>query len=149
MPAVPDATIRPSARRSDELSMTKIVLIISAALMLWSSSATARQRLAVDACVADIRKLCPGIQPGDGRLRECLRGRIQELSHPCLMTLAKFAEVRKVHKECRVQLDEQCGNVRRGDGRFGACRKSAVAGLSDTCKDALSRAVSRVRLLIE
>ena len=129
--------------------MTKVILVIGAVLVLWSSSATARQKLAVGACVTDIRNLCPGIQPGNDRLRECMRGRIQELSHPCLVTLAKFAEVRKVHKECRVQLDEQCGNVRRGDGRFGACLKSAVAGLSDTCKDALSRAVSRVRLLIE
>ena len=129
--------------------MTKVILVIGAVLVLWSSSATAQQRLAIGHCLADLRELCPGVPPGNDRLRECMRGRIQELSHPCLVTLAKFAEVRKVHKECRVQLDEQCGNVRRGDGRFGACRKSAVAGLSDTCKDALSRAVSRVRLLIE
>ena len=129
--------------------MTKVILVIGAVLVLWSSSATARQKLAVGACVTDIRNLCPGVQPGNDRLRECMRGRIQELSHPCLVTLAKFAEVRKVRKECRAQVDEQCGNVRRGDGRFGACLKSAVDGLSDTCKDPLTRAVSRVRLLVE
>jgi hypothetical protein len=109
----------------------------------------ARQKLAVGACVTDIRNLCPGIQPGNNRLRECMRGRIQDLSDPCLATIAKFAEVRKTHRECRAQLDQQCGNVKRGDGRFGDCLRSAVASLSDTCKDALTRAVSRVRLLVE
>ena len=78
--------------------MTKVILVIGAVLVLWSSSATARQKLAVGACVTDIRNLCPGVQPGNDRLRECMRGRIQELSHPCLVTLAKFAEVRKLSK---------------------------------------------------
>jgi hypothetical protein len=134
-------------QRIEGPSMIKIILIIVAALLLWSSSATAQEGVAVGACVTDIRNLCPGIQPGKNRLRECLREHIQDLSDPCLVTLAKFAEVRKVHKECRAQLDQQCGHIKREDGRFGACLRSAVAGLSDTCKNALARAVSRARLL--
>ena len=124
--------------------MVKIILMIGAVLILWSSNATAQERLAVGHCVADLRKLCPGVPPGNNNLRACLREHIHDVSFPCLVTLAKFAEIRKSHKECGIHLRQQSG-VERGGGQFGACLRSAVATLSDTCKDALERAVSRAR----
>ena len=126
--------------------MVKIILMIGAILMLWSSTATAQERLAVGHCVADLRRLCPGVQPGNNRLRACMREHIRDVSFPCLVTLAKFAEVRRRLKECSAHLQQQCGSVERAGGQFGACLRSAVASLSDTCKDALARAVRRARL---
>jgi len=127
--------------------VVKIVLMIGAILMVWSSNATAQERLAVGRCLADLRKLCPGIQPGNNRLRACMREHIRDVSFPCLVTLAKFAEVRRsLNEECSAHIRQQCANVERGGGRFGACLRSAVASLSDTCKDALARAVRRARL---
>jgi hypothetical protein len=35
------------------------------------------------ACAADIQALCPGIQPGGGRLRECMRQNAAKLSDGC------------------------------------------------------------------
>ena len=126
--------------------MVKIVLMIGTILMLWSSNATAQERL-VAHCVADLRNLCPGIPPGNNALRACMREHIHDVSFPCLVTLAKFAEVRRsLNEECSAHLRQQCANVERGGGRFGACLRSAVASLSDTCKDALARAVRRARL---
>ena len=128
--------------------MVKIVLMIGAILMVWSSNATAQERLAVGHCLADLRKLCPGIQPGNNRLRACMREHIRDVSFPCLVMLAKFAEVRRSLKgECSAHLRQQCASVKREGGEFEACLKSAVDGLSDTCKDALARAVRRVRSL--
>ena len=75
--------------------MVKIVLMIGAILMLWSSNATAQERLAVGHCAADLRKLCPGIPQGNNNLRSCMREHIRDVSFPCLVTLAKFAEVRR------------------------------------------------------
>jgi len=125
--------------------VVKIILMIGAILM-WSSNATAQQRLAVGHCAADLKRLCPGIQPGNNRLRACMREHISDVSFPCLVTLAKFAEVRRtLNEECNAHIRQQCVNVERGGGRFGACLRSAVASLSDTCKDALARAVRRVR----
>jgi len=126
----------------------KIILTIAAVVMLWPSSASAQERLAVGHCLADLKTLCPGVQPGKNRLRICMRDHIREVSDPCLTTLAKFAEVRGRYKECSAHLQQQCGTVERGGGQFGACLRSAVAGLSDTCKDALAQAVRRGRLLI-
>ena len=124
--------------------MVKIISMTAAMLMLWSSNATAQEKLALGgSCVADLEKLCPGIPPGQGRLRDCMREHITDVSLPCLLRLAKFAEVRGSHKECGAYLRQQCASVKRGEGKFGACLKSAVASLSDTCKNALARAVSR------
>jgi hypothetical protein len=126
--------------------VVKIILMIGTLFMLWPSNATAQRRLAVGHCVADLRKLCPGVPPGNNDLRACMREHIRDVSFPCLVTLAKFAEVRRSLKgECSAHLQQQCAGVERGGGQFGACLKSAVASLSDTCKDALARAVRRVR----
>jgi hypothetical protein len=127
--------------------VVKIILMIGAILMLWPSNATAQERLAVGHCVADLRKLCPGIQPGNNNLRTCMREHIRDVSFPCLVTLAKFAEVRSsLKEECSAHLRQQCASVERGGGKFGACLRSAVASLSDTCKEALARAVRRARI---
>jgi len=127
--------------------VVKIVLMIGAILMVWSSNATAQERLAVGHCLADLRKLCPRYSTGNNRLRACMREHIRDVSFPCLVTLAKFAEVRRsLNEECSAHIRQQCANVERGGGRFGACLRSAVASLSDTCKDALARAVRRAHL---
>jgi hypothetical protein len=125
--------------------MVKIILTIGAVLMLWSSSAGAQGRLAVGHCLADLSRLCPDVQPGNNALRVCMREHIRDVSFPCLVTLAKFAEVRRFRRECSAHLQQQCANVERREGQFAACLRSAVAGLSDPCKDALARAVRRVR----
>ena len=121
--------------------LVKIILMIAAVLILWASNATAQERLA---CAADLRNLCPGIQPGNNNLRTCMREHISELSDPCLLRLAKYAEVRGSLKECGDHIHQQCARVERAG--FGACLRSAVASLSDSCKDALARAVRRLRV---
>jgi len=76
-----------------------------------------------------------------------MREHIRDVSFPCLVTLAKFAEVRQRFEECSAHLQQQCAGIERGGGQFGACLRSAVASLSDACKDALARAVRRARLV--
>jgi hypothetical protein len=129
--------------------VVKIILMIGALLMLWSSNATAQEtlrQLRIGHCVADLKKLCPGVPPGANNLRACMRKHIRDVSFPCLVALAKFAEVRRTLKgECSAHLQQQCGNAERREGKFGACLKSAVASLSDSCKEALARAVRRAR----
>jgi hypothetical protein len=125
--------------------MAKIILLIGAILIAWSTGATAQARLAIGHCLSDLRTLCPEIQPGQNRLRICLREHIRDVSFPCLLTLARFAEVRGYRKECGAHLQQQCASIPRGGGEFASCLKYAVAGLSDSCKDALARAVRRAR----
>jgi hypothetical protein len=125
--------------------MVKIILMIGAIMVLSSLSATAQRRLSGAPCVPDLNRLCPDIQPGNGRLRACLKEHIREVSSACLVRLAKFAEVRRLREDCGAHVRQQCGSVERRGGKFGACLRSAIASLSNTCKDALSRAVSGTR----
>jgi hypothetical protein len=99
--------------------VVKIILMIGAILMLWPSNATAQRTLAVGYCVADLRNLCPGIQPGNNALRTCLREHIRDVSFPCLVTFAKFAEVRRFCEECSAHVQKQCAGVERAGGSSG------------------------------
>jgi hypothetical protein len=123
--------------------VVKIILMIGSILMLWSSNATAQERVAVAGgkCRDDLQRLCPGIPPGNDNLRNCMREHIRDVSPPCLVALARFATIRKLHPECSAQLRQQCASVNRKGGEFEACLKSAVDGLSDTCKDALGQTI--------
>lgn len=35
------------------------------------------------ACAGDIEKFCRGVPPGEGRIKECMRAHVTELSAPC------------------------------------------------------------------
>lgn len=50
------------------------------------------------ACEADIRRLCPGISPGGGRLMACVREKPDQLSRPCAEAL-KAAAAAKAQKQ--------------------------------------------------
>ena len=47
------------------------------------------------ACKADISRVCPGISPGGGRIVECIRGKMDQLSQPCVAAISKAAGQRK------------------------------------------------------
>ena len=113
-------------------------LMIGAAAMAWSSTATAQEGLAVGACAADVKSLCAGTEPGQNRIRGCLREHINDVSESCLTTLAKLAGV---DQACRAHLNQECARVTPGEGQVEACLRSAIASLSNACKDALARAV--------
>jgi hypothetical protein len=36
------------------------------------------------ACRGDAQRLCPGVKPGEGRIGQCMRQRMQEVSPQCL-----------------------------------------------------------------
>lgn len=84
------------------ISTTRTAAIALAAAMLVSdpspvlSSQTApyggqrpSPRAAVQACAADIARLCAGVQPGGGRIIGCLAANSQTLSPACLELLLR------------------------------------------------------------
>jgi hypothetical protein len=122
------------------------ILAGCAALMLWSSSASAqdsdaaaRERLAVRICAADISARCHGVEGGQGGLRACVKEHLKDLSEACQARLARLAAIRKT---CAADIKKNCSDA-RAPRRVEACLKSALADLSDACKDALARVVAR------
>ena len=69
--------------------MTKGVgLALGAALLLVSSAAMAQTKqqeakVIAHACGGDIDRLCPGVPPGEGRIKACMKAHVSQLSAPC------------------------------------------------------------------
>ncbi len=67
--------------------MLKNALTIGALLLLSTSGVLAQMRpgamAAARACKPDIRQFCGDVQPGQGRIKACMKSHIAELSDPC------------------------------------------------------------------
>jgi hypothetical protein len=117
--------------------MLKSVLVIGAALLLSGSSAVAQQA-AAKACIADVKKNCAGVEPGGGRIADCIKKQIGDVSAPCKELLASTAAAAKT---CRDDVKQRCADASRRTAKI-ACLKSALTNLSDGCKSAISLVAS-------
>ncbi len=87
------------------------------------------------ACVGDIQTFCQGIQPGGGRMVQCLVQHKQQLSPACKIHIAEVAEqVKEVHQACEDDIMTFCPGVEPGGGRIAQCLKANKASLSIECK---------------
>jgi Cysteine rich repeat len=120
--------------------MTRVVAITSGlflAAMLLLPPSMASAELA-GACLKDAKALCPGVEPGGGKIRECIKTHIKDLSDECKEVLVKAVNV----KACADDVKKHCADVSAGEGRIETCLKSHVADLSDACKVALANAAA-------
>ena len=99
--------------------------------MAWSVELTG-------ACLKDAKAQCPGVQPGGGKIRDCLKTHIADLSDDCKGVLVKAINV----KACADDAKKLCAGVEAGGGALEACMKSHVADLTDACKVALANAAA-------
>src|SRR6516165_2184690 len=80
-------TIRKKSNAASCLSS----LIIFTALLLSCSAAFSQQGPIAKACVADLKAQCAGIQPGDGRIKACIKAHFADVSKNCLAVVLKAA----------------------------------------------------------
>jgi hypothetical protein len=80
--------------------MRRIWFGLFATLMLATSvgaqqpPAPSRMQIA-EACAADIDRLCPGVPPGQGRIKACMKAHVSQLSAPCFDTLMAAVAAKK------------------------------------------------------
>lgn len=69
----------------------RIILLASASLLPLAPAAFATEPVGTQqiarACAGDIDRLCPGVPPGQGRIKACMKQHITQLSAPCFDTL--------------------------------------------------------------
>jgi hypothetical protein len=85
--------------------MSKSALSLVTASLLLASNAYSQQagppqagpsRVQIaEACGGDIDRLCPGVPPGQGRIKACMRAHVSELSAQCFDTLMAAAAAKK------------------------------------------------------
>ena len=109
-------------------------LFLVAMLLLPSSMASSVEL--TGACLKDAKAQCPGVQPGGGKIRDCLKTNMAALSDDCKDVLVKAINV----KACADDAKKYCADIKAGGGALETCMKAHVADVSDACKVAMANA---------
>ncbi len=105
---------------------------LAAVLLLFSPQPAAAQD--ASPCKADREKFCAGVQPGDGKLRECMQSHEAELSPEC----KERQEARKkLRAACKADEDKFCADAGKERGVMVKCLESHASELGQECADAL------------
>ena len=120
------------------LSLTKCM--IAGALAALFTTAGAQQ----GPCADDVAKLCKDVQPGEGRIIECLKTHEKEVSPKCATHVKEVkAELKKVSDACEPDIEKFCWETPMGKGGIAKCLKKHSADLSPDCKTAVAAAKSK------
>ena len=115
------------------IATTSSLFLTAMLLLPYSASAEL-----TGACLSDAKTLCAGIQPGGGKIRDCLKTHIKDLSDECKEVLVKAVNV----KACADDVKQNCAGIEPGGGKIEACMKAHLADLSDACKVAIANAAA-------
>jgi hypothetical protein len=108
-------------------------LTVAAALCL--GLAIAPSAYAAPSCKADVAKFCPQVQPGGGRIAQCLKQNKAQLSPSCQERIKMVAaRLKEVNQACEDDLQQYCAGTTPGEGRIAQCLKEHKDKLSTECK---------------
>lgn len=111
------------------LSLTLASLLLMAPVDAMAQGAAVRQ-----ACGPEIQQHCAGVQPGEGRLRTCVKENFPAFSEPCKQALLSSVAVVRA---CKADVQRTCQDIQPGGGRIQACMKDHFAEYSDACQQAI------------
>lgn len=93
----------------------------------------------LDACRADVDKLCASAEKTPGWRGKCLRENTAKLSDGCKTAMTAMHEQRqKVRTACTTDIDQLCKADTADGGRPIRCLKTNEAKLSPGCKSAMA-----------
>jgi len=112
-----------------EVVMRIIFLGIAVLVMAPASSA------AEHPCKEDAERLCKGVEPGEGRILQCLKQHEAELSAACKQKRDSFRErMQEIRAACEEDAKRFCAGVQPGGGRIARCLQQHQADLSEACR---------------
>ena len=101
----------------------------------------------MQACGDDQKKLCAKVQSGGGRIRQCLKEHLSELSPKCKDVIQEASQGARrraggFRVVCKDELSKHCRGTEPGGGRLMECLEKHDAELSAACKKAVAEAES-------
>jgi len=111
-----------------------LVFVVSAAVAQTSSPVRGGAKLR-SACAGDLQRFCADVQPGGGRLIQCLSSHTRELSEVCGSMISAAGGTAKLRLACAGDLQRFCSDVRQGGGRLIQCLSSHARELSAECEN--------------
>ena len=90
-------------------------------------------------CVDDAKRLCPGVQPGQGRIAACLKVHKDQLSQACN---ARIAEFREGAQACEDDMAKLCPGTKPGTERH-QCMQQHKDQVSPACREFFAQAMER------
>ena len=119
------------------IAYAAFAISLGASAALAQAAPPAQAPAARNACRADIRALCAGIQPGGGRMAACLREKQAQLSPACREQIAAVrTRGQAMRQACAGDIKNVCAGVQPGGGRIAACLREKESQLSESCKSA-------------
>jgi hypothetical protein len=109
-------------------SLAVAALLLSA---LMPALAAREGNAMMQACRADFGKFCKSVQPGGGRIVECLKQHEAELAPACKQTLATV-------DACGPEVKKICGEQAAGQpGAVRECMKAHAGEFSAACRESI------------
>lgn len=90
-------------------------------------------------CVEDAKKLCPGVEPGQGRVAACLKEHKDQLSQACKGNIARF---REGAQSCEADVQRLCPGKKPGMERQ-TCMQQHKDEVSPGCREFFGQAIQR------
>lgn len=108
-----------------------LTLCLMLSLPGWS------QPMANGPCAQDVKTLCAGIEPGQGRIKQCLKSKKDQVSQACKDRFKSKIKLAKVN--CQQDIENLCAGIKPGQGRIARCLRSNKASLSAQCRSTFPR----------
>ena len=109
-------------------------LAVLSVLLMAPVGAMAQGSAVRQACGPELQQHCAGIEPGEGRLRACVKDNYAAFSEPCKQAMLSSVAVVKA---CKADVQRTCPDIQPGGGRIQACMKDHFAEYSEPCKQAI------------
>lgn len=105
-------------------------------MLLWAAADVFAQ--GSGSCTEDAAKFCKDVQPGKGRMAQCLKEHENELSTSCKEHVAQMKQRgRGIHEACQDDALRFCKDVQPGRGGTYRCLKEHESELSPACREQL------------
>ena len=87
-------------------------------------------------CKEDAERLCQGVEPGEGRILQCLKQHEADLSPACKQKRDSFRDrMQEIRAACEEDARKFCAGVQPGGGRIARCLQQHESDLSEACRN--------------